>query len=83
MAGGLVLTVVADTASFAHWFTPYRDLVPSSLCWLGTDHLGRGVLSRLIFRARSALVVSIIVVAAAILNRLALGRIAGCIGGKH
>lgn len=50
--------------------------------WLGTDNLGRDVLSRLIFGARTALIVAL---AAALLSAVVgtvLGAIAGFFGGR-
>lgn len=59
----------------------YRLLAPSSDNWMGTDELGRDVLSRLIYGARPAMVASLIVVSAAMLIGTPLGAIAGYYGG--
>ncbi len=48
---------------------------------LGTDHLGRDVLSRLIYGARIALIVGVTTVAVSGLVGLAIGLIAGYFGG--
>ena len=55
--------------------------VPSGAHWLGTDATGRDTLSQLLWGARSALVLSVIVVAISAAIGLALGTIAGWFGG--
>ncbi len=54
---------------------------PSRAHWLGTDHLGRDLLSRLVFGARIALGVALPAVTAALVGGLVLGLIAGYLGG--
>jgi peptide/nickel transport system permease protein len=54
---------------------------PSAAHWLGTDVLGRDVLSRLIFGARTVLSVAPLSVAAAMLVGITMGMIAGYYGG--
>src|SRR5260370_25414735 len=49
--------------------------------WLGTDSLGRCVLSRLIYSARTAVAVALIAATLAALIGIALGLIAGSFGG--
>ena len=58
-----------------------RMLPPSGSHWLGTDRLGRDMLSRVIFGARPALIIPIGVVFFAILIGAPLGAIAGYKGG--
>ncbi len=54
---------------------------PSRTNRLGTDHLGRDLLSRLIFGSRIALGVALPAVSAALLSGVVLGLIAGYLGG--
>lgn len=54
---------------------------PSSTHWLGTDDLGRDVLSRLIFGSRVSLQVGLIAVGIAVSAGTTLGLIAGYAGG--
>jgi peptide/nickel transport system permease protein len=89
--GGLVVTaLLLLTALFAPWLAPHdpaaQDLPnrlasPSAAHWFGTDELGRDVLSRTIYGARVSMLVGISVVAGAGLVGLAIGALAGYIGG--
>jgi peptide/nickel transport system permease protein len=54
---------------------------PSALHWMGTDDLGRDVLSRVIYGAQASLLAGLIAVVIAILAGLPLGLIAGYFGG--
>ncbi|MFE0018613.1 ABC transporter permease [Mesorhizobium sp. NPDC059054] len=74
------------TATFAPWLAPYSPVKidvlhklqpPSSAHWLGTDHLGRDLLSRIIYGARTALTIAIMSVLIAGAIGLLLGLIAG------
>jgi peptide/nickel transport system permease protein len=58
-----------------------RLLPPSAIHWLGTDELGRDVLSRLIYGARISLIAGIVVVALGALIGTLLGGIAAYAGG--
>jgi peptide/nickel transport system permease protein len=57
------------------------DPNPSAAHWLGTDILGRDTLSRLIFGARTVLVVAPLSVAVAMMVGIVLGMLAGYFGG--
>ncbi len=73
-------------AAFAPWLAPYSPLkidvlnklqAPSAEHWFGTDHLGRDLLSRIIYGARTALTIAILSVTIAGVIGLLLGLIAG------
>jgi peptide/nickel transport system permease protein len=84
----LVLLVVGMAAP---WIAPHdpnavdmraRMQFVSASHWLGTDQLGRDLLSRVIFGARISLVIGIISVGVALLLGLPPGIMAGYFGGK-
>jgi len=56
-------------------------LPPNGRFWLGTDLLGRDLLSRLIFGARTSLIIGIAANGIAVLTGTLLGVIAGYLGG--
>jgi peptide/nickel transport system permease protein len=86
--GWIVLVIVVGVG--APLFAPHNpvteDLLkpnapPSSVHWLGTDDLGRDVLSRLFYGARISMQVSFEVVGIALALGLVIGLIAGYAGG--
>ncbi len=54
---------------------------PSALHWLGTDEIGRDLLSRLIWGAQASLLAGVVSVGIAILLGVPLGLVAGYFGG--
>jgi peptide/nickel transport system permease protein len=54
---------------------------PSALHWLGTDELGRDLLSRMVWGARASLLAGVVSVAIAVLIGVPLGLVAGYFGG--
>jgi len=50
--------------------------------WLGTDNLGRDVLSRLVYGARTALIVAVVAASLTCLIGTTLGALAGYFGGR-
>src|SRR5690606_16892298 len=73
-------------AAFAPWLAPYSPVKidvlnklqgPSVEHWFGTDHLGRDLLSRILYGARTALTIAITSVAIAGMVGLVLGLLAG------
>jgi len=91
VAVGLVVTIVTIlVAIFAPWIAPYdpydQDLKavrqePSSSHLLGTDRLGRDVLSRIIVGTRVSIMVGVVAVVIAGGLGMTLGLIAGYFGG--
>ncbi|AGA56640.1 ABC-type dipeptide/oligopeptide/nickel transport system, permease component [Thermobacillus composti KWC4] len=86
-----VLIIAMLTALLAPLIAPYEpnapDLrnalkPPSSDHWLGTDALGRDVLSRIIYGSRVSLAVGFVSVAIAGSIGMMLGLVAGYVGGK-
>jgi peptide/nickel transport system permease protein len=60
---------------------PARLASPSLGHWMGTDELGRDILSRIIYGARVSMIVSVSVVLGAGIAGLAIGALAGYFGG--
>jgi len=90
MVSGGFLIILVLTAIFAPWITPFdyaaQDLVNSNAPpgWphlLGTDELGRDVLSRVIYGARTSLSVSATAIAISVTAGMTLGAAAGYFGG--
>lgn len=90
VAGLAVIAALVFVAAFGPWLSPYdflsqnldmRNQPPSGTHWLGTDDLGRDVLSRLIYGARTAFLVAVGVTVVAVAIGVVLGAIAGFYGG--
>jgi len=95
MAGLLVVAAVAITALLAPVLAPYdpsaqhpdgltadgRPLPPSGRFLLGTDLLGRDLLSRMVYGARVSLMVGVVANGAAVGIGALLGIVAGYAGG--
>ena len=60
---------------------PSRLAAPSVAHWMGTDELGRDILSRIIYGTRVSMIVSVSVVLGAGIVGLAIGALAGYFGG--
>lgn len=88
--GVAVLTLLAVVAILGSWIAPYdpnkQDLLallesPSAAHWLGTDQVGRDILSRLIVGTRLTLFIAVTSVAASGVLGISLGLVAGYFGG--
>ncbi|MBA3241260.1 MAG: ABC transporter permease [Acidobacteria bacterium] len=84
------IIVEVAVALFAPWIAPYDPYrgdftatwqTPNSLHWLGTDDLGRDVLSRLIYGARISVSVGVLSQLVIALVGLPVGALAGLKGG--
>jgi dipeptide transport system permease protein len=94
--GLLVIVLILTIAIFAPFFAPHdpiqtnntQFLVPpawqlggTAKYWLGTDAIGRDMLSRLIFGARLSLLLGLFVVSIALVLGVAMGLVAGYFKG--
>jgi ABC-type dipeptide/oligopeptide/nickel transport system permease subunit len=89
-AGSVLLAMVLVMVCFAQWVAPYdpaaQDLInrlrpPSAEHWLGTDHLGRDVLSRILVGGQFAVTISAITVIITLVVGTLIGVVAGRAGG--
>lgn len=88
--GGVITLTFVVVAAFAPLLVPYdpfrqntqnRLQAPSSQNVLGTDELGRDVLSRIIYGSRVSLLVAVMAVVVSLVVGVALGAVAGYYGG--
>jgi peptide/nickel transport system permease protein len=88
--GVVLIAIFVVSALFAPWIAPQDPasinlparLDPASRAhWLGTDELGRDILSRVIYGARISILVGTCVVATSLALGLIIGSIAGYYGG--
>jgi ABC-type dipeptide/oligopeptide/nickel transport system permease subunit len=97
LAGAIILLVVVVAAIGADWIAPHdpakqslvRRFMPpawseggSPTYLLGTDQVGRDILSRMIHGARISLTVGVAAVVVSLLVGVTLGLISGFIGGR-
>jgi peptide/nickel transport system permease protein len=92
LAGTIVVALLIIVALFADQLAPYDPIAVSGLQRLsgpslahpfGTDHLGRDVLSRVIFGARTSLLVGVVSITAASICGIVLGLSSAYIGGIY
>ncbi|NEK57682.1 ABC transporter permease [Geodermatophilus sabuli] len=86
-----LITVFVVMAVFAPLLAPYDPLqqfrrnlteAPSGTFWLGTDDLGRDVLSRLIYGARSSMIVSVVTTVVSLVLGTLIGVTSGFLGKR-
>jgi peptide/nickel transport system permease protein len=91
LGGLVVILILIIVALFAPWITPHNPTTqfdagltakgmpigPSAKFWLGTDTLGRDMLSRIMFGARASLLVGILANGFALLLGVIFGLMAG------
>ena len=87
--GGVVTLLLLLTGIFADFLAPYGmnemtgayRVAPSARFWLGTDNLGRDMLSRVIFGARVSVIRGLAGATLATLFSILIGVPCGYIGG--
>jgi peptide/nickel transport system permease protein len=86
LIGGAFMLVMAIIAAGADWLAPFDPLrtsfrvrlrAPDAINWLGTDHFGRDILSRMMFGARTSLAIGAMVVIATGVCGTVIGATAG------
>jgi ABC-type dipeptide/oligopeptide/nickel transport system permease subunit len=90
VVGLAIVVLLMFAAAFGPYLTPYdflsqnlvdRNLPVSGAHWFGTDDLGRDVFSRVLYGARTAFLVAIVVTFIAVTLGTILGVVAGYFGG--
>ena len=88
--GFIIVSIVIFIAIFAPLLTPYNPLdtdpfnrlkAPSAEHWLGTDELGRDVLTRLFYGSRIALLIGVLIILFEGAIGILLGILSGFFGG--
>ena len=90
MAGLTIILVIGLAAAFAPLLAPFDPtqssinflMPPDGRHWLGTDELGRDILSRAIYGGRPSLMVGAGAAAIATLIGVPIGLVSGYIGGR-
>lgn len=91
LAGGIMVLLLLLTGLFANFLAPfgYNDMMmadrlssPSTTYLLGTDNMGRDMLSRIIFGARISMIVGLAGAAIHLFVGFFIGAISGFLGGK-
>src|SRR5438876_2150378 len=90
-AGGFIMVLIVFTAVFANLLQTHDPIAtnaaatlapPSAAHWLGTDHLGRDIYSRILHGARVSLLVGLgSTLVASVLGGI-IGLLSGYVGGK-
>lgn len=89
LVSGSVVLLLLLVAIFAPWIAPYNPMTPdwnalssppSLAHWMGTDDLGRDVMSRIIYGARISLYIGIVSVTIGMVVGIFLGLLAGYYG---
>ena len=90
LLGILFLAVIALAAIFAHWIIAADPLAqdlsstlegPSAAHWFGTDELGRDIMARVVYGARTSLLTAAGAVTIAGVVGIPIGLVAGFFGG--
>lgn len=90
VAASACLALVAFLAVFGPWISPHDPNVgklidalqnPTSQYWLGTDYLGRDLLSRIIAGSRVAMIAGVEATTVALVLGVSVGMVIGLVGG--
>jgi peptide/nickel transport system permease protein len=90
-AGGLIVLAMLVAAVLADWIAPYgyaqtslreRFVAMNAAHWLGTDELGRDLLTRLLYGARISLYVGFGAIAIGSVLATLIGVVSGYLGGR-
>jgi peptide/nickel transport system permease protein len=87
--GIIIIGVNASAAIFGPWLAPYGESAvvgdvwapPSSEFWLGTDSLGRDMLSRLLYGAQTSIAIALAITLVSFTIGVTLGFFAAVVGG--
>ncbi len=90
LIGIVIISLACLVAIFAPALAPHSPMqssldtlaVPTAAHWLGTDELGRDVLSRLIYGTRTSLIIGLGAAAFSVLGGVPVGLIAGYFRGR-
>jgi peptide/nickel transport system permease protein len=91
IVGGFMIALVMVCAILAPVIAPFEPtkinfkdklVPPGAEHWFGTDALGRDIFSRIVYGARTSLIIGLVVLAVSIAIGLPIGLVAGYFGGK-
>jgi len=94
IVGMIIVFLIFVGALLGPWIIPYPDDVkgkvtianrfipPNSQHWFGTDEMGRDIFSRVVYGARTSVIIGLVVTGIAMLIGIPLGAVAGYRGGK-
>jgi peptide/nickel transport system permease protein len=89
--GFVICVIFLFCGIFADWLAPYgynqispinRLKPPSAKFWLGTDNLGRDMLSRCLYGAQLSVIIGLSAAALATVVSILIGIVSGYLGGK-
>lgn len=89
--GMALFSIILFMAIFAPWIVPYdpaginfkdKLVAPGWAHWMGTDELGRDIFSRVVYGARTSLIIGINVIAISMAIGVPIGVMAGYFGGR-
>lgn len=94
IVGIVIVFLIFFAACFGPWIIPYPDDVkrgsnipsrfqsPSSSHWFGTDEMGRDIFSRVVYGARTSMIIGLAVTGIAMIIGIPLGAVSGFKGGR-